>query len=171
MPDYFYNDDIVQGLLSAPFRNLKEQAKLLNNKAWLWRYYNGMSWIFGVSDQELIDFKQVYDGVIDEIKERPKLEDKELTNSKIKLTLDKFPRFNPNEFLIGNISSAMFRALLAYFIFPYGIYLFLKSLTKTSKARQTFFEIVTLSDVLINLYETDNTEEWLRLEKESRTTK
>lgn len=159
------NKNNNSALLSAPVRDLYIKTKELYDKCWYIRFYNDISWIYGVTDQELISYKTIYDSTFDNLYRSQLLEGQLLTTKKIKLLIDSLPEIKLELFLLKKFKHAFFRGLIAYVFFPYGLYLILMHIRKTIVFTNLLLDINMKTENIINLLETENIEDWLLMEK------
>jgi hypothetical protein len=138
MTEEFYNIDLNQRLLGASMNYLNEQTKLLYDQTWRYRYYNDLSWVYGITEDEIINYESLYDSTLSEFRKRPRIIEMPLTEEKIKMTLDLFPSLDTREFLLSNLATTMLRGLLAYLFFPYAFYLIYKNIKKTKRFDKYF---------------------------------
>ncbi len=168
MTEEFYNNDQNQRLLSASISYLNERTKELYDKSWLYRYYNELSWVYGVTEEEIINFKALYESTLTELRKKPQLEDMPLTNEKVRITLESFPKFDEEQFLLSNYGTTVLRGFFAYILFPYAFYLIYKNIKKTQHFRHLLSDILVNSKTIVDTLNTDNIEGWLELQKQKK---
>ncbi len=157
-------NDEYKNLQLASIKYLIEQANHLYDKSLVFRYYNNLSWVYGVTDNQIMSFKQLYEMTLDELKNQPELEHMPLTREKFNKILLSFPKFDETEFVISNFGTSVLHGIFASVFIPYTLYLMYKNIKKTRQFRDLLSSIIENSKTMVDTLKTDNIENWLELQ-------
>ncbi len=168
MNEKSYKNEEYKKLQLTSINYLIEQANHLYDKSLIFRYYNNLSWVFGVTDNQITSFKQLYEMTLKELQNQPEIKEMPLTNEKVKNIILSFPKFDEKQFIISNYGTGVLRGFFASIFIPYTLYLMYKNIKKTRQFRKLLSSIIENSKAIVDIINTNNIENWLELQSQKK---
>ena len=156
-------------LRSGAAANLKVQAALLSDEIWRSGYYSmDGSRVFGISEEALTDFAQLYRDTQEDVNSIIDALDDETLKGYCKKITDQFPGLHLNQYVYAESENTlMVIGAISYLVFTIIIYRAVANISKTRQFAAFLSAVRVLNDKLIAALETPNFSAWIELSENS----